>query len=490
MSNFNKREIVKKSENISEWYNDVVLKAQLADYGPVKGTMVIRPYGFALWENVQKILDGMFKKGGVQNAYFPLFIPMSLMNREKDHVKGFSPELAVVTIGGGEELAEPLAVRPTSETIMYEMYGKWIQSWRDLPMMINQWNNVVRWEKRTYLFLRTSEFLWQEGHTVHETEEEAVKMQTQGLEWYKDIYEDYYAMPVLAGVKSESEKFAGAKTTYTVEALMPDGKALQGGTSHNLGQNFSKAFDISFQNREGQNDFVWQTSWGFSTRSLGGLFLTHGDDDGLILPPKLAPIKVAIYPIFGKDDEKVLAFCKKIKESIEGTTSDFVGLVEVWDQPWKTLGWRANEGELKGVPISITVGLNEVEKNSVTIQTRLSKRVEDEKVAAKDVSIDDVGRMVETQLENFQQYLFDRAKKYLDKNTYSIDSYDEFKNIMETKRGFIKSLWCEDAACEEKIKEETKATTRCLEFDQAQEEGECIYCKEPAKNRWTFAQAY
>lgn len=490
MSNFDKKEIVKKSENISEWYNDVILRAELADYAPVKGTMVIRPYGFALWENVQEIMNGMFRKQGVKNAYFPLFIPMSLLQREKEHVEGFSPELAVVTIGGGEELQEPLAVRPTSETIMYEMYAKWIQSWRDLPVVINQWNNVVRWEKRTYLFLRTSEFLWQEGHTAHETEEDAVKMQEQGLEWYRKTYENYYAMPVIAGIKSESEKFAGAKTTYTVEALMPDGKALQGGTSHNLGQNFSKAFNISFQNREGQNDYVWQTSWGFSTRSLGGLFLTHGDDDGLVLPPKLAPIKVAILPIFGKDDEKVLSFCKKIKESIDSSNSVYSGSVEIWDQSWKTLGWRANESELKGIPLTLRVGLKEVEENQVTIQTRLSKSVDDERVSMKQVQFDNLAQAIEEQLNNFQTYLFDKAKRYMDENTHTIDSYDEFKEIMSTKRGFIRALWCGDSECEKKIKEETKATTRVLPFDAEKENGICIYCGNSASNRWYFAQAY
>ena len=486
MNTIEKKEITKKSENISEWYNDVILKAQLADYGPVKGTMVIRPYGFALWENVQKVLDAMFKSAGVENAYFPLLIPMSLLKREQAHVEGFSPELAVVTIGGGEELAEPLAIRPTSETIMYEMYGKWIQSWRDLPMIINQWNNVLRWEKRTYLFLRTSEFLWQEGHTAHATEDEAVGMQTKALEWYRKTYEEYYAMPVLTGTKSETEKFAGAKTTYTIEALMPDGKALQGATSHNLGQNFSKAFDIHFQNKEGQNDFVWQTSWGFSTRSLGGLFLVHGDDQGLVLPPKIAPVKVAIIPILGKDDESILTYAKQISLALTAAASSFEGRVKLMDEDWKTMGWKSNEAELKGIPLRIVIGKKEVERKTVTIKTR----IEIDGQTQFEANLETVADIVESLLQKLQQQLYDNAKKYLDENTHIMDSYEEFKKIMSTSRGFLKALWCEDATCEKKIKDETKASTRLLPFDPAGEDGKCIACENPAKHRWVFAQAY
>ncbi len=483
---FDKKEITKKSENISEWYNDVVLKAQLADYGPVKGTMIIRPYGYSIWENVQNILDRMFKSYGVKNAYFPLFIPMGFLNREKSHVEGFSPELAVVTIGGGEKLQEPVVVRPTSETIMYDTYSKWIQSWRDLPLLINQWNNVVRWEKRTYLFLRTTEFLWQEGHTAHATEKEAIEMQTKALEWYQTTYENYYAMPVITGRKSEKEKFAGAKTTFTVEALMPDGKALQACTSHNLGQNFSKAFNISFQNKEGNNDFVWQTSWGFSTRSLGGLFLTHGDDQGLILPPKIAPTKIVIIPILGKEDEKILDYAKKIKEILESSSSEFPGGIEIWDESWKTFGFKNNEAELKGIPVRIVVGLKELENRSLTVKTRIS--IEDKN--SFEIILDKAGVEVDHLLSKVQNQLFKNAKKFLDENTHTIDSYDEFKKIMATKRGFIKALWCEDANCEAKIKEETKATTRCLSFDTKEENGKCIYCGKDAKYRWYFAQAY
>ncbi|HET9947226.1 MAG TPA: proline--tRNA ligase [Patescibacteria group bacterium] len=481
-----KKDITKKSENISEWYNDVVQKAQLADYGPVKGTMIIRPYGYALWENVQKVLDSMFKEYGVQNAYFPLFIPMSFLKREKEHVEGFSPELAVVTIGGGEELSEPVVVRPTSETIMYETYAKWVQSWRDLPLLINQWNNVVRWEKRTYLFLRTSEFLWQEGHTAHATEEEAVAMQTKALEWYKKTYEEYYAMPVITGSKSAKEKFAGAKTTYTVEALMPDGKALQACTSHNLGQNFSKAFNISFQNKEGKNDFVWQTSWGFSTRSLGGLFLTHGDDQGLVLPPKLAPIKVAIIPVLGKEDKKVLSYASQIKSAISDVSSVFEGKVLLMDEDWKTMGWKQQEAELQGIPLRIIVGGKEVDNKTVTIKSRIAVDGQNQ----FETTPMSVAEKTEYLLSELQKQLYKNAQKFLDENTHVVNSYEEFKKIMDSTRGFIKALWCEDEACEVKIKEETKATTRCLPFDSKKENGVCIYCGKPAHNRWVFAQAY
>lgn len=494
MKAFDKKAIKKKSENIAEWYNDIILNAELADYGPAKGTMVIRPYGFALWEKIQQVLDQKFKDYGVQNAYFPLFIPHSLLEKEKEHVKGFAPELAIVTHGGGEKLAEPLVVRPTSETIMYHMYAKWISSWRDLPMLINQWNNVVRWEMRTYLFLRTTEFLWQEGHTAHETNEDATKMQEAALEWYREAYEDYYAMPVITGTKSKKERFAGANTTYTVEALMPDGKALQGATSHNLGQNFSKPFGISFQNREGKPDFVWQTSWGFSTRSLGGLFLVHGDDDGLVLPPKMAPIKMVIIPVLGKDDAKVLDFCKKIKEEVESAIkgTDYEGKVEVWDNPEKTTGWKANQSELKGVCLATRVGLKEVEGNGIELSTRLSFKATDERIKTKSTPIDQIGKNALELLENLQKYLYEKAKEFTDKRTYVLDSYDEFKNIMASPatRGFIKAFWCEDETCEVKIKEETKASTRALPFNTTEEDGKCIYCGKEAKHRWYFAQAY
>lgn len=481
MKTFEKKELKKKSDNISEWYTDVVLKAELADYAPVKGTMVIRPYGYAIWEHVQQILDNMFKSIGVENAYFPMFIPHSLLEKEKAHVEGFSPELAIVTHGGGEKLKDPLVVRPTSETIMYEMYGKWIHSWRDLPVLINQWNNIIRWEKRTYLFLRTMEFLWQEGHTAHATEKEAVDMQLQALDWYQKTYEDYYAMPVITGKKSESEKFAGAKTTFCVEALMPDGKALQACTSHNLGQNFSKVFDIKFQSKEGTQEFVWQTSWGFSTRSLGGLFLTHGDDNGIVMPPKLAPIQIIIIPIFRKDsdEEKLLNYCKQLEAQLKNA-----GIrVKVDASDVQSAGRKFNAWEVKGVPIRFEIGQQELDGKKITA----ARRDTSEKIAFSSMEMEST---VKHLLEDIQKSLFARAQKFLVENTHTVDSYDQFKEIMNTTRGFLKAFWCEDVLCESKIKEETKATTRCLPLDSKEEIGKCVYCGKDAKYRWYFAQAY
>lgn len=481
MAQFEKKELKKKSDNISDWYNDVVLKAELADYAPVKGTMVIRPYGYAIWERVQSILDGMFKAGGVQNAYFPLFIPHSLLDKEKTHVKGFSPELAVVTIGGGEELKDPLVVRPTSETIMYEMYSKWIGSWRDLPMLINQWNNVVRWEKRTYLFLRTTEFLWQEGHTVHETEEDAVKMQETALEWYRQTYEEYYAMPVITGKKSETEKFAGAKTTYTVEALMPDGKALQACTSHNLGQNFSRPFDISFQSRDGQQEYAWQTSWGFSTRSLGGLFLTHGDDSGIVLPPKLAPIQVVMIPI-GKNDTRSANKTASYMESLEKELRD-AHVSFFTDSSVISVGRKFNKWEVKGVPLRFEIGDEEIDSHMITVFRR--DTLERIKIKRENVVSETKKLLIE-----IQRSLFKRAQKFLEDNTHDVSDYAEFKKTMETTRGFLRAFWCENEDCEAKIKAETKASTRCLPLNAKEETGVCIYCGKDAKHRWYFAQAY
>ena len=362
---FTKKEITKKSENFSEWYNDVVLKAELADYSPVKGCMVIRPYGYGIWENVQKYLDRMIKKAGVENAYFPLFIPQSFLKREKEHVEGFAPELAVVTIGGGEKLVEPLVVRPTSETMMYEMYSKWIQSYRDLPLLINQWCNVVRWEKRTYLFLRTMEFLWQEGHTVHGTHEESYAEVLRALSMYQEFVEKYLAIPVIKGVKSSNEKFAGALKTTAIEALMSDGKALQVGTSHDLGQNFSKVFKISFQNKEGKEEFGWQVSWGMSTRIIGGLIMMHGDDQGLVMPPMIAPIQVVVIPIDSKN-EKLLEYAHKIAEDLEKEDIR----VKVDKRTEQTVGYKFNQWELKGVPVRLEIGNKELENNEVTVARR------------------------------------------------------------------------------------------------------------------------
>lgn len=482
---FEKNELKKKSENISDWYTNVVLKGELADYGPVKGTMVIRPYGYAIWENTQRVMDSMFKSGGVQNAYFPIFIPYSLLQKEKEHVEGFSPELALVTHGGGAELAEPLVVRPTSETIMYEMYAKWIHSWRDLPLKINQWSNAVRWEKRTYLFLRTTEFLWQEGHCAHATHEENLEMVLQALDWYTKIYEEYFAMPSIRGTKSRSETFAGANLTFTVESLMPDGKALQACTSHDLGQNFSKAQNITFQDKEGKSQYVWQNSWGFSTRSLGGLILTHGDDNGLVLPPKIAPYQFVIIPIFKDTDlpegyEHRHPYVNSIYEFLT-TSTDFRFMLD--EREGWTPGRKFNDWEVKGVPLRVEIGLKEVETQTVT----LVRRDTGEKITISEADLEEEIKKI---LEDIQISLFNKAKKFLEENTHSVDSYDEFKRIMEGPRGFLYSFWCEDPDCEAHIKEETKATTRCKPLDAKEEEGKCIYCGKDAKYRWYFAQAY
>ncbi len=480
-SQFEKKELKKKSENLSDWYTDVVLKAQLADYAPVKGTMVIRPYGYALWENVQNIFNSMMRTKDVQNAYFPLFIPHSLLEKEKSHVSGFAPELAIVTIGGGEKLKDPLVVRPTSETIMYAMYAKWIHSWRDLPLLINQWNNVVRWEKRTYLFLRTTEFLWQEGHTAHATEPEAVDMVMTALEWYRQVYEDYYAMPVVLGEKSESEKFAGAKKTFTIEGFMPEGKALPGATSHNLGQNFSVPFEIQFQNKAGQMDFVWQTSWGLSTRSLGGLFLTHGDDNGLVLPPRVAPIQVVIVPIYkkGGDTTALADYTRAIAAKLR--EKDIRVRVDSREEP--SIGRRFNEWEVKGVPVRLEIGEKELAEKSVTVV----RRDTGEKAV---YGTDDIEGELPKLLNAIQKTLYANAKRFLDENTREAVAYEEFRKIMATTRGFIRAFWCEESSCEKEIKTETKASTRCLPLNAVEEKGTCVHCGKPATHRWLFAQAY
>jgi len=479
-SQFEKKELKKKSENLSDWYNDVVLKAEIADYGPAKGTMVIRPYGYGIWENIQKTLDTWFKEYGVQNSYFPLFIPMSLLQKEREHVEGFSPELAVVTHGGGKELAEPLVVRPTSETIMYQMYQKWIKSWRDLPYLINQWNNVVRWELRTYLFLRTSEFLWQEGHTVHETEGEAMDMVLVALEWYRKVYEEYFAIPVIAGIKSDAERFAGAKSTYTVEALMPDGKALQNGTSHNLAQNFSKPFNLAFQGRDGKEEYGWQTSWGFSTRSMGGLFMVHGDDAGLVLPPKLAPIQVVIVPIAkGVSSADLGGYV----DAIVGDLKKKNIRVQVDKRDGISVGRKFNDWEVKGVPLRFEIGENERTDNKVT----MTRRDTGEKMT---FDRDGIESEAFNMLDDIQQSMFKKASEFMRANTSEVSDYEEFKKIMSSTKGFIKAFWCEDPECEKKIKEETKATTRVKPLGSEEQSGKCIYCEKPAKWVWFFGQAY
>ncbi len=473
---FNKT-LTKKSENLSEWYNQIVLMAELADYGPAKGTMIFRPAGYGIWELVQKELDAKIKENGVENAYFPMFIPESFLKKEAKHVEGFSPELAVVTIGGGEELAEKLVVRPTSETIMYDAYSRWIHSWRDLPLKINQWNNVVRWEKRTYLFLRTSEFLWQEGHTAHATHEESLEMVRWGIDTYAKLYRDIFAIPGYVGRKSDSERFAGADMTLTYEMLMPEGKALQGCTSHDLGQNFSKAFDIKFQSKEGTTEFAWQTSWGLSTRSIGGLIMTHGDDKGLVLPPRLAPKQVVILPVKSKDENTIKA-CFELQLKLEAA-----GIRSVVDDTDESIGFRINKWEIKGIPLRIELGAKEIEQQSVT----LVRRDTGEKEHA---SFQEIVMYIKNVLEKIQKDLYEKAVMFLEENTRSVETYDEFKKILEEKHGFIKALWCEDPECEAAIKEETKATTRCLPTDSKEESGVCVRCGKPATHRWLFAQAY
>ena len=465
---FEKRQLPKKSESLSDWYNAVVVLAELADYGPAKGTMIFRPAGYGIWELIQQAMDKEIKKSGVENAYFPLFIPESLMHKEKDHVEGFAPQLAVVTIGGGEELKEKLVVRPTSETIMYQSYAKWIQSWRDLPVLINQWNNVVRWEKRTYLFLRTTEFLWQEGHCAHATHEESQKRVQWGIEIYAQIYRDFLALPGIIGRKSESEKFAGGNATLTYEILMPEGKALQGCTSHDLGQNFSKAQNIKFQDKAGKNQFVWQNSWGFSTRSIGAMLMAHGDDAGLVLPPKVASTQVVIIPV--NQDEEVLAAAQKLAEGLGDVR------VKVDTRDGESLGFKINKWELRGVPLRIEVGKREIESGKFKMVRR------------------DTGEVVEGEvgkiLDQIQTDMLARQEKFLRENIREVADYEQFKKIMESRKGFIKAFWCEDADCETKIKEETKASTRCLPLDAKDEEGKCVQCGNPAKHRWLFALAY
>jgi len=475
---FEKKQLIKKSENFSKWYTDVILKAELADYVPVKGCQVIRPYGFSVWENIQNTLDTKIKEAGVKNTYFPLFIPEKFLKREKEHIKGFSPELAVVTIGGGEKLKEKLIVRPTSETIIYEMFTKWIKSWRDLPFLINQWCNVVRWEMRTRLFLRTTEFLWQEGHTVHATHQGALQEVTRALKMYIDFYRDYLAIDGVFGKKSEREKFPGAKDTYTYEMLMSDGKALQGGTSHDLGQNFAKVFNIKFLDKKGKEKIAWQTCWGLSTRSIGAMIMVHGDDNGLIIPPKIAPIQIIIIPIFGgKLADKILE--QKVRE-LKEILKNFK--VEVDMRKEYSVGWKFNEWELKGVPLRIEIGPKEIKEKKAT----LVRRDNGERMTSPLASLPSI---VKRALDLIQKDLFLKSSQYLKENTREVFKYNDFKDIMKKRKGFLKAFWCENDRCEVKIKEETKATTRVFP-SLLEEKGKCIYCGKLAKRKWIFAQAY
>jgi prolyl-tRNA synthetase len=472
-------EITPRSEDFARWYTDVVRRAELADYSPVKGCMVIRPYGYAIWELIQRDLDARFKATGHVNAYFPLFVPESLLMTEAEHVEGFAPQVAWVTQGGTEKLEERLAIRPTSEVIIGTMYAKWIQSWRDLPVLINQWANVVRWEKVTRPFLRTTEFLWQEGHTAHETAEEAETETLAILALYKDFAETVLAMPVLTGPKSASEKFAGAACTYSIEALMGDGRALQAGTSHNLGQNFAKAFNIQFQGRSKELQHAWTTSWGVSTRLIGGVIMTHGDDSGLVLPPRVAPHQVVIVPIpRGNWQETVLPKAQAIKAELEAA-----GVRVMLDAREEyTPGWKFAEWELRGVPVRLEIGPKDLEKQQVVLVRRDTR-------AKTPTPMDGLSAGVQVLLDDIQKGLFERAVAFRESHTSSADGYDEFKQAMEGRPGFVSAPWCGSAQCEADIKAETQATIRNLPFEP-DAGGACIKCGKPALTRARFAKAY
>jgi prolyl-tRNA synthetase len=479
-----------RAEDFSEWYNQLVLKAELADYAPVRGCMIVRPYGWALWENIQQALDKRFKATGHVNAAFPLLIPRSFIDKEKSHVEGFSPELAVVTIGGGEKLEEPLVIRPTSETIIGHAYAKWIQSYRDLPVLINQWNSVVRWEMRTKLFLRTTEFYWQEGHTAHATLEEAEAETRQMLDVYTDFAVNEAAIPVIPGRKSASERFAGADQTYSIEAMMGDGKALQSGTSHNLGQNFAKAFQIRYLDQQGVLQHCWTTSWGLSTRFIGAIIMVHGDDQGLILPPRLAPVQAIIVPIFKTDEEKaqVIAAARRIRDVLLA-----VGIrVRTDEREGSSPGFKFNDWEMRGVPLRIEIGPKDIAKGSVV----LARRDKPGKEGKSFVQQEGLALAVGAMLMEIQQALLERARAFRDSKTKDARTYDELKAAVEN--GFASSFWCGSAECEAKIKEETKATMRCIPLareggtgaGQKGGSGMCVLCGQPATERGIFARAY
>lgn len=470
-----------RSENYSEWYNQVVLRADMADYAPVRGCMVVKPYGWALWENMQKELDRRFKETGHVNAAFPMLIPKSFFEKEKEHVEGFAPELAIVTIGGGQVLDEPLVIRPTSETVIGYMYSKWIKSYRDLPVLINQWANVVRWEMRTKLFLRTLEFYWQEGHTAHSSAEEAQEETIRMLNVYADFAINEGAVPVIRGIKTESEKFAGAVNTYSIEAMMGDTKALQAGTSHNLGQNFAKAFDIKYLDQNNTLQYCWTTSWGLSTRFIGAIIMTHGDDNGLILPPRLAPFQIVIVPIYKNDEERSI-----VMETVEKVQKQLTGFrVKLDDRTEVTPGFKYNEWELRGVPLRLEIGPKDVEKGSVMA----ARRDIPGKPGKSFLSQENLAPQVQELLDTIQASMLQRATEFRDSNIHFANSYDELKEIIQN--GWAESWWCGSADCETKIKDETKATTRCIPFDQPKgEHGKCVYCGANATQKIYFSKAY
>ena len=490
------KELTTRAQDYSQWYNDLVLKGSLADYSAVRGCMVIKPYGYALWENMQATLDKMFKDTGHENAYFPLFVPKSLFEAEEKNAEGFAKECAIVThyrlktdpnnkgklmVDPEAKLEEELIVRPTSEAIIWNTYKTWIQSYRDLPILVNQWANVVRWEMRTRLFLRTAEFLWQEGHTAHATKEEAIAETVKMLDVYADFAENWMAMPVIKGVKTPNERFAGAEDTYCIEALMQDGKALQAGTSHFLGQNFAKAFDVKFSDKNNTLDYVWATSWGVSTRLIGGLVMTHSDDEGLVLPPRIAPLQVVIVPIYKGEEQKAL-----LDEKVHAMVASFkaAGIrVKYDDSDNQRPGWKFAEYELKGVPVRIAVGPRDLENNQVEIARRDTK----EKTT---VSMDGITETVSQLLLDIQSNLFNRAKKYRDEHITKADNWDEFVTTLDTKAGFVSAHWDGTPETEDKIKEMTKATIRCIPLNNEQEAGTCILTGKPSVQRVLFARAY
>lgn len=488
------KELSNREENFSKWYNDLVTKADLAEHSAVRGCMVIKPYGYAIWEKMQAALDKMFKDTGHVNAYFPLFIPKSFFSKEASHVEGFAKECAVVThyrlknapdgsivVDEDAKLEEELIVRPTSETIIWNTYKGWIQSYRDLPLLINQWANVVRWEMRTRLFLRTAEFLWQEGHTAHATKEEAIAETEKMLDVYADFVENWMAVPVLKGVKTPNERFAGALETYCIEALMQDGKALQAGTSHFLGQNFAKAFDVKFANKEGKQDYVWATSWGVSTRLMGALIMAHSDDKGLVLPPKLAPIQVVIVPIYKSEDDlkKISETSLKIKFALQAKGIS----VKYDDRDTQRPGWKFAEYEFKGVPLRIAIGSRDLENKTVELARRDTQTKET-------VPLEGLENKISALLSDIQDSLFHKAYQFKNNNTYKADTYEEFKNILEEKGGFVMAHWDGTTETEQKIKEETKATIRCIPLNNPKDPGKCILTGKPSLQRVAFAKAY
>ncbi len=484
-----------RAENYSKWYNDIVQRAGLAENSAVRGCMVIKPYGYAIWENMQAALDKMFKDTGHSNAYFPLFIPKSFFSKEAAHVEGFAKECAVVThyrlkndengkgivVDEDAKLEEELIIRPTSETIIWDTYRNWIQSYRDLPILVNQWANVVRWEMRTRMFLRTAEFLWQEGHTAHATEQEALEETTRMLDVYAYFAENFMAIPVLKGVKSANERFAGAVETYCIEALMQDGKALQAGTSHFLGQNFARAFDVKFATKEGSLEHVWATSWGVSTRLVGALIMAHSDDNGLVLPPKLAPIQVVIIPIY-RNDEQYEVVCSKARD-IKADLEKRGLLVKLDDRDTHKPGWKFNEYEFKGIPLRIAIGPRDVENGTVELARRdtMEKQV---------VSMEALGDIAFSLMDEIQNSLYQKALDFRTANTHQADTWDEFLQILDNKGGFIEAHWDGTVETEQIIKEKTKATIRCIPFDQPEENGVCVYSGKPSRQRVVFARAY